>query len=237
MHIRRCTSPGDAKNAPCAGLTSCAIPEARSDVSAKRAQKGVSTQNALSAERLRLQKQKDTPHWYTLRCTYGREKLAHDYMAAQGIKVFHPTVDVVKLINGKRRTVTISRLPNIFFAFGTEETIKYFVYDNANLPYLRFYYRHVHVGNRIEKTPMIVPDHQMNSLQIICATDAGNTIVSLSAVPKFQTGQLVRVTDGSFKGVVGRVARWQGQQRVAVIVDGLVTACTAYVPSAFLEKV
>ena len=36
--------------------------------------------------------------------------------------------------------------------------------------------------------------------------------------------------------MTGRVARWHGQQRVAVIVDDLVTVCTAYVPSAFLDN-
>lgn len=75
----------------------------------------------------------------------------------------------------------------------------------------------------------------MDSLKIICAADADNTIVSLVEVPKFEKGQLVRVTDGAFKGVIGRVARWQGQQRVGVIVDDLVTVITAYVPSSFLQ--
>ena len=37
--------------------------------------------------------------------------------------------------------------------------------------------------------------------------------------------------------MIGRVARWQGQQRVGVVVDDLVTVVTAYVPSAFLEKI
>lgn len=76
----------------------------------------------------------------------------------------------------------------------------------------------------------------MDSLKIICTTDADNTIVTLDEVPKFEKGQLVRVIDGAFKGVIGRVARWQGQQRVGVVVDELVTVVTAYVPSAFLEK-
>ena len=40
----------------------------------------------------------------------------------------------------------------------------------------------------------------------------------------------------SFKGVVGKVARYHGQQRVAVIIDGLLTIASAYVPTAFLEK-
>ena len=158
-------------------------------------------------------------------------------MTAKGITAFYPTTEVVKLIKGKRKIVTESRLPNIFFAYGTEEQLKSFVYDNVNLPFLRFYYRHVHVGRRIEKIPMIVPDYQMDSLKIICASDADNTIVSLVEVPKFEKGQLVRVTDGAFKGVIGRVARWQGQQRVGVVVDELVTVVTAYVPSAFIESI
>ena len=158
-------------------------------------------------------------------------------MTAKGITAFYPTTSVVKLIKGKRKVVTVSRLPNIFFAYGTEEEIKTFVYDNVNLPFLRFYYRHIHIGRKIEKTPMIVPNYQMDSLKIICAADADNTIVTLDEVPKFEKGQLVRVVDGAFKGVIGRVARWQGQQRVGVVVDELVTVCTAYVPSAFLEIV
>ena len=158
-------------------------------------------------------------------------------MTAKGITAFYPTTSVVKLIKGKRKVVTVSRLPNIFFAYGTEEEIKTFVYDNVNLPFLRFYYRHIHIGRKIEKTPMIVPNYQMDSLKIICAADADNTIVTLDEVPKFEKGQLVRVVDGVFKGVIGRVARWQGQQRVGVVVDELVTVCTAYVPSAFLEIV
>ena len=228
---------GGGEFPPCAGLTSNALPEAQSDVSAESSQTGVSTRYAHIASKSKAQKEKNVPHWYALRTTYGREKKAYDYMTAKGITAFYPTTDTVKLIKGKRKVVTESRLPNIFFAYGTEEQLKSFVYDNVNLPYLRFYYRHVHVGRRIEKTPLIVPDYQMESLKIICTADADNTIVTLDEVPKFEKEQLVKVIDGAFKGVIGRVARWQGQQRVGVIVDDLVTVVTAYIPSAFLEKI
>lgn len=227
---------GGGEFPPCAGLTSNALPEAQSTVAAESSQTGVSTKNALLVTKPKTPREADIPHWYALRTTYGREKKAYDYMTAKGITAFYPTTNVVKLIKGKRKVVTESRLPNIFFAYGTEEQLKEYVYDKVNLPFLRFYYRHIHEGNRIIKTPLIVPDNQMDSLKIICATDADNTFVSLVKVPKFEKGQLVRVIDGAFKGVTGRVARWHGQQRVAVIVDGLVTVCTAYVPSAFLEN-
>jgi len=242
MKIDECTpenvhTVGDGETPPCAGLTPNVLPEAQSTISAVSSHTGVSTRNVHTGTTLKQQKHEDTPHWYALRCTYGREKVAYDYFVAKGIIAFYPTTNAVKIINGKRKVVAESRLPNIFFAFGTEEQIKTFVYDNVNLPFLRFYYRHVHVGRRIEKIPLIVPDYQMDSLKIICAADADNTIVSLDEVPKFEKGQLVRVVDGAFNGVVGRVARWQGQQRVGVVVEGLITMVTAYVPNAFLELV
>ena len=228
---------GGGETPPRVGLTSNTLPKAQSTVSAESSQTGVSTRSVHILSKSKVQKEAEIPHWYALRTTYGREKKAYDYMTAKGITAFYPTTEVVKLIKGKRKVVTESRLPNIFFAYGTEEQLKSFVYDNVNLPFLRFYYRHVHIGRRIEKIPLIVPDYQMDSLKIICAADADNTIVSLGEVPKFEKGQFVKVIDGVFKGVVGRVARWQGQQRVGVIVDDLVTVVTAYIPSAFIELI
>lgn len=172
-----------------------------------------------------------------MRTTYGREKKAYEYLTDKNITTFYPTITIVKDVDGKRKTVEKSRIPNILFAYGTEEQIKSFVYDNINLPYFRFYYHRIHVGSKIEKSPLIVPDNQMESLKIICATDVEDVIVIPDGIQKFSKGQLVRIVDGNFKGVIGRVARFQGQQRVAVIIDGLLTVATAYIPSAFLEPV
>lgn len=150
---------------------------------------------------------------------------------------FYPTLKRVKIVDGKRITTDESRIPNIFFAYGTEEELKTFVYDNVNLPYLRFYYRHVHVGKKIVKEPLIVPSNQMNSLKIICAADSDDIVASTEEIRKFKVGQKVRITEGKFKGVIGNVARYQSQQRVGIVIDGLLTVCTAYVPSAFIENV
>ena len=180
-------------------------------------------------------KPKEVPHWYALRVTYGREKKAYDYLVGKHVEAYYPTIKTVKEVDGKRKTVEESRLPNIFFARGTEEEIKSFVYDNVNLPHLRFYYRHTHEGARLIKEPLIVPDYQIEGLKIICASEAEDILLIQSDDTKFKTGQYVRVIDGGFKGVTGKVVRYHGQQRVAIIIEGLLTACTAYIPSAFME--
>lgn len=181
-----------------------------------------------------LQK-KDPLHWYALRATYGREKKAYDYIVSHNGDAFYPTIRQLKVIDGKKKSVELSRLPNMLFAYGTEKQIQTFVYDNVNLPYLRFYYRHRHEGAKIIKEPLIIPDNQIESLKIICASEAEDVIIIPDDVTKFNSGDMVRIIDGKFSGVTGRVARYHGQQRVAVIIDGLLTIATAYIPSAFLN--
>lgn len=228
---------GGGQNPPCAESHFGALPEARKASFAKSSNTGVSTRFAHTRASHAPTCEKVTPHWYALRTTYGREKKAYDYMVSKGIRAFYPTIREKKTINNKLTTVEKSRLPNIFFAYGTEAQMQTFVYDNVNLPYLRFYYRHTHVGRKIEKQPLIIPDDQMNSLMIICEAEANDIIVSTASIPKFEAGDLVRIVEGAFSGVIGRVARYQGQQRVAVIVNELMTMCTAYIPSAFLQKI
>ena len=240
MKVDECTidvrASVEGDNLPRVGLTSSALPEAQSSVRAESSQTGVSTRNVPSANELpTIKRAKNTQHWYALRTTYGREKKAYDYLVSNNVKAFYPTIKTVKNVEGQRTVVEESRLPNIFFAYGKEDEIKSFVYDNVNLPYLRFYYRHIHEGARISKEPLIVPDYQIEGLKTICASQADDIIIELSEIKQFKEGQKVRVVDGIFKGVVGKVARYRGQQRVAIEIDGLLTIASAYVPSAFIE--
>ena len=232
---------GGGEIPPRTGLIPDALPEVQEPVLAENSQTGVSTRNALSVTdgktslKTIKRKPKEVPHWYALRVTYGREKKAYDYLVGKHVEAYYPTIKTVKEVDGKRKTIEESRLPNIFFARGTEEEIKSFVYDNVNLPHLRFYYRHTHEGARLIKEPLIVPDYQIEGLKIICASEAEDILLIQSDDTKFKAGQSVRVIDGGFKGVTGKVARYHGQQRVAIIIEGLLTVCTAYVPSAFME--
>lgn len=233
-----CASPA------CVGLTSSVLPEASAIDSAASSDTGVST-NYIHTESPPSATQSPPEatnppaglHWYALRTTYGREQKAYDYLVAKGVTAFYPTVRRIKEVRGQRKLVVESRIPNIFFAQATEEEMQRYVYDNVNLPYLRFYYRHYHEGSRIEKVPLIVPNREMESLKIICESEADDILMIPEEVTKFKTGQLVRVTEGKFKGVIGRVARYQGQQRVAVTIEESFTIATAYLPSAFLQYI
>lgn len=222
--------------------TSCTSVESRLDAppenmqsveNEQNAEKGVSTNCVLT----KTGQQGAEAHWYALRTTYGREKKAYEYLLEQGVKAFYPTIKTIKQIKGKRKIVHVSRLPNIFFAYGTERELSTYVFDNTHLPFLRFYYRHYYRGRTVHKTPMIVPDNQMKTLRIICQAESTDTYVTPDRIHLFERGQRVRVTEGMFAGAVGRVARFKRQQRVGVYIDGLLTMVTAYVPSSYLQPI
>lgn len=77
----------------------------------------------------------------------------------------------------------------------------------------------------------------METLRIVCEAGNKDTIVTSESIRKFEKGELVKVTGGQFKGAVGIVARFKGQQRVGIVIDGVVTAVTAYVPSGMMERI
>lgn len=143
---------GGGEIPPRTGLTPDALPEVQEPVLAENSQTGVSTRNALSGTddkpsgeakpalaiprceegrandsttlKTIKRRPKEVPHWYALRVTYGREKKAYDYLVGKHVEAYYPTINTVKEVAGKRKTVEESRLPNIFFARGTEEEIK-----------------------------------------------------------------------------------------------------------------
>lgn len=221
------------------GLAPDVIPEVRKPFQAEDSHTGVSTRSALPQAIASVWRQDcAVRRWHVLRATYGRERRTCEYLAAHGVEAFHPTRTVSKLVSGRKVVVVESLIPNLFFALGTRDELKSHVYDNVHLPWLRFYCHDVGIGRDRRREPLVVPDEQMRSFRIICeAADSSDVIITAEKIRKFSTGQIVRVTAGDFKGVTGTVARWHGQQRVAVIVDSLLTAVTAYIPSAYLERV
>ena len=213
------------------GLTSSVIPAVSAPILEQDLQRGVSTKNGPTANNNPITKLSDyrqSQHWYALRCTYGRERKAYEMFLREGIRAFYPTITRVETTNGQRQAIVESRLPNILFAYGTFDQIKEYVYDNVSddTRHLRFYYNRHHDGT---KEPLIVPNSQMQSLITICAAEAEDKHLEPYVVEKFKNGQRVRITDGPFKGVIGTVHRYKGQQRIGIIISNRFTATTAYV--------
>ncbi len=178
--------------------------------------------------------------WFVFRATYGRTKEASEELKKKDVRVYIPMCYTLKKVNGKKKRIQIPLIPNLLFAYMTRKQTFEFVKEPApTASYLKYY---------IDKTqplesltgfnpPVTVPDNEMENF--IKATSVPNEHVMM--LPKnrcrYKSGELVRIIEGDFTGVVGKVVRAAGQQRVAIDIEGLGIFVTAYIPSEFLRKV
>jgi hypothetical protein len=143
--------------------------------------------------------------WFVIRTNCGQEQKVMDYLSDKGIKTFSPTVTQIKEIDGVPTPVTVYSLPILFFAQGTEQTLKPFVERNPDAPYLHFFCRYDKESGKCRRQIITIPDVQMNSFLKICASEDPKIRICNEVIHKFAKGEYVRVTAGAFEGVQGRM--------------------------------
>ena len=178
-----------------------------------------------------------TKRWFVLRATYNRVQKAHDFLVKNQIEAYLPMHHVLKESDGKKKRVLEPLIPNLLFVYTTPEVMEACIKDTPVRSCLNYYYDHFHIGANGKNPPLTVEyDAMMNFIR---ATSVDNEFIKVVQPQQchFKGGDLVRVIEGDFKGVVGRVARVAGQQCVVVEIEGVCMVATAYVPSGFVEKI
>lgn len=174
--------------------------------------------------------------WFVFRATYGRESKALSFLETKGIEAYLPQRWTVRQVGNSTKRVKEPLLPNLLFAYCSLEQAEVLIKHTPELQYLNYYYNHLQCEPDGKNPPLTVKYEQM--MNFIAVTSAPNEHIRLIDASRchFKSGDKVRVVNGSFTGVEGKVARISGQQRVVVEIDGLCAVATAYIPTAFLEK-
>lgn len=206
---------------PCAGLAPDVFPEATSS------QTGVSVGYVPDEEK----------NWYVFRASYGRADSASDFLIEAGTYVYVAKRYERKTVNGQAQRKLVPLIPNLLFVYATLPEAKHFVKDTPALHYLSFYLDHFSIDAEGKNPPLVIPDNQMANF--IKATWSHNEHLKFvnESQCHFKGGEIVRVVEGPFVGVEGRVARVAGQQCVVISITSLGLVSTAYVPTAFIEEV
>ena len=144
---------------------------------------------------------------------------------------------VQKIIQDKKKRVLEPLLPNIIFVYATPESITSVVKKPPYNSFINFYLNHFKQDEYGKNPPLTVGYNDMMNFINVTSVDNEHIRVVEPERCHYKSGDVVRVTDGDFKGVTGRVARVSGQQRVVVELEGLCLVATAYVPSSFLMKI
>lgn len=212
---------GGENNPPSLSLTADAIPEAESSKT------GVSVKYVPAPDK----------KWYVFRASYGRVGLASDIIVEDGTFVYVARRYTMKRINGRRRRVAEYLIPNLLFAYTTEEKAEEYVKGTPALPFLSYYYNHFEKDEEQKNPPLTISREQMENFIRATVSMNEHLLVVNPSQCHYKSGEFVKVIDGIFKGVEGRVARVSGQQRVIVSLSGVGLISTAYIPTAFIEKI
>lgn len=175
----------------------------------------------------------EKPHWYVLRVPYLRAAKAKQFLDELGYRTALPTY------TSKRKDdtseVTLACVPNTLFVYGTLSQMKS-LFVNPALPPMSFLYDHCKELDG-KNPPLVIPDQEMENF-IRFSEHVNKHVVDVTNTPiRYRTDYNVRVTQGDFEGVVGRVAKIFGQTRVVVSLNNLCLMATSYIPAAFMEPV
>lgn len=173
--------------------------------------------------------------WFVLRASYARVNKAHEYLTHNGTETYLPLHYTLKEINGKKKRVLEPLLPNLLFVYATPKEVETYVKHTPALPYLSYYYNHFQTDAQGKNPPLTIHYEEMMNFIRITSIDNEHIQLVNPEQCRYKSGDLVRIVEGDFKGVIGKVARVRGQQRVVVEIEGLCMVATAYVPSGFLE--
>ena len=218
-HTKRgCDSP------PHIGFASNVSPEAQSS------QTGVSSEYV----------QQEGYDWFVLRATYNRVNAAVEKAKKNGIKTYVPMHYVQKVIVGEKKRIQQPLLPNFLFIYATREQADGFVKKTVDAPisFIKYYLDKTLPPEANGKNPpLTIPYNSMINFIKATSTDSEHVRIVRTEQCHYKSGDNVRVIAGDFKGVVGKVARIAGQQRIVIEVSGVCLVATAYIPTAYLETI
>ena len=92
----------------------------------------------------------------------------------------------------------------------------------------------VKIGKGIK--PLVIPQNQMDSFIKWQNVDDENKLFIADDHMDFEMNDVVKIVDGKFAGLEGFVCRIKGQSRIGIVVNGVGTIFTAYIPKGMLEK-
>ncbi len=177
--------------------------------------------------------------WYVLRALYGKGADVYEDLKKLSLDAFFPTHRVVQRKNSVMVMNIEPYIPSLVFVRSQKSRLEeYMLSGHGPSRYVHFYRdRTKGKTDNFKNPPLVISDRDMDSFQIICGAPKDDIRIADSSQVNFKTGQWVRVTDGEFKGVIGRIAIWKNQTRIGVDIEGLFTVFTTYVPKAFIEPI
>ena len=167
--------------------------------------------------------------WFVLRATYSRELKVQSMLNEKGLRTFVPMIWRKTEKDGRTVRRLVPAVSNLCFVRWTKTGIDSFIRSFGESSPVTYYW------DRTTSRPLTVPDKAMEDFIAIASTMDEDLIYITQISSKLREGQVVKVKDGPFKGVQGRIVRIRKSRRILVELPGMLAVASTYVRPEFLE--
>ena len=183
----------------------------------------------------------DATVWFALRATYSRELKVQALLNERGLRTFVPMMwrrcPVKPGMTGTPSSPTrsgISRklvpaVSNLCFVRWTKTALDSFIRSFGDASPVTYYW------DRTANRPLTIPDKAMEDFIAVASTMDEDLIYITEISAKLREGQTVKVKEGPFKGVEGRIVRIRKSRRILVELPGMMAVASTYIPLEQLE--
>ena len=180
------------------------------------------------------------PRWYVLRATYARELKVQTALQEKGIRTFIPmiwqrcpvkpgmTVPSSPTRSGIPRKL-VPAVSGLVFALATREALDLYIRSFGESRPVNYYW------DRTTNAPLTVPAKAMEDFISIASTMDEDLIYLTEISDKLREGQTVKVKDGPFKDVEGKIVRIRKSRRILVELPGMLAVASTYIEPHLLE--
>ena len=167
--------------------------------------------------------------WYALRATYSRELKVQAQLAERGVRTFVPMMWRRIEANGKQEKKLVPAVGNLVFVYCTREVLDAYIRSFGDARPVNYYW------DRTTNAPLTIPDKEMENFITVASTLDEDLVFLTEVSDKLREGQTVKVKEGPFKGVEGKIVRIRKSRRVLVELPGMLAVASTYVDPKELE--
>lgn len=169
-------------------------------------------------------------HWYAIRAFWNKTQPLVREAQQAGWRTYVAVKTMESIENGKLEYREDALVPSLFFVRSTEAWVKAFK---------QLHFHELMVYTTAGGTaPAVIRDQEMETF--ILVTSAGNNAADLEVLepkPQYAQGDLVRVTEGIYKGATGIVKRIRKDRKLLVAISGVAVVAVSHIPLVYLEKI
>ncbi len=123
----------------------------------------------------------------------------------------------------------VPAVSNLCFVRWTKTALDSFIRSFGDASPVTYYW------DRTANRPLTIPDKAMEDFIAVASTMDEDLIYITEISAKLREGQTVKVKEGPFKGVEGKIVRIRKSRRILVELPGMLAVASTYVAPEFLE--